>query len=73
MSSYEDKSKQSFFDAAHRIPDHSGKCKNLHGHTYKLIVTMEGEVKDGMVIDFEDMKNIVDPVIEKYDHSYLND
>ena len=62
-----------YFDAAHRIPDHSGKCKNLHGHTYKLIVIMEGEVKDGMVIDFEDMKNIVDPIIEKYDHSYLND
>ena len=47
-----------YFDAAHRIPDHSGECKNLHGHTYKLIVTMEGEVKDGMVIDFEDMKNL---------------
>jgi 6-pyruvoyltetrahydropterin/6-carboxytetrahydropterin synthase len=66
-------SKVFYFDAAHRIANHKGKCKNLHGHTYKLIVTVEGEIESGMVIDFEDLKKIVDPVIKKYDHSYLND
>lgn len=66
-------SKVFYFDAAHRIPNHRGKCKNLHGHTYRLIVTIEGDVESGMVIDFEDLKKIVDPVIEKYDHAYLND
>ncbi|MCK4310948.1 MAG: 6-carboxytetrahydropterin synthase QueD [Methanomicrobia archaeon] len=66
-------SKVFYFDAAHRIVTHKGKCKNLHGHTYKLVVTIEGAVESGMVIDFEDLKKIVDPVIEKYDHAYLND
>ena len=44
-------SKVFYFDAAHRIANHKGKCKNLHGHTYKLIVTIEGEIESGMVID----------------------
>ncbi len=66
-------SKVFYFDAAHKIPNHRGKCKNLHGHTYRLIVTVEGNVESGMIIDFEDLKKIVDPVIEKYDHAYLND
>ena len=62
-----------YFDAAHTIVDHPGKCKNLHGHTYKLIVTVEGPVKEGMVMDFGEIKKIVDPIVERYDHAYLND
>ena len=62
-----------YFDAAHKLVSHKGKCKHLHGHTYKLVVTVEGEVESGMVIDFEDLKKIVVPVVEQYDHAYLND
>lgn len=63
------------FDAAHHLPFHKGKCKNLHGHTYKLEVTVGGELdENGLVIDFGDLKKIVsENIIEKYDHKNLND
>lgn len=52
-----------------------GKCENLHGHNYKLIVTIEGEVhKDGMVMDFADIKKIVnEKALNDLDHSHLNE
>jgi len=64
------------FDSAHKLINYDGKCKNLHGHTYTLFVTVEGAVdkKSGMVIDFEIIKNIVNKnVIEIFDHAYIND
>ena len=63
------------FDAAHKIENHKGKCRNLHGHTYKLVVSIDGQVgDDGMVMDFTDVKSIVkEKVISILDHSYLND
>jgi 6-pyruvoyltetrahydropterin/6-carboxytetrahydropterin synthase len=63
------------FSAAHYLPDHP-KCGNIHGHNYKLEVRIRGEVnpETGMVIDFADLKNIVnESVMEKLDHKYLND
>ncbi len=64
-----------YFDAAHYIPNYKGKCEQLHGHTYKLEVVVEGAVrKDGMVIDFVKMKDIVEEtIIEKLDHQSLNE
>jgi len=64
------------FDAAHKLPNYNGKCANLHGHTWKLIVTLEGEIQDssGMIIDFKEIKQKVsEKVLDKLDHSYLND
>lgn len=64
------------FDAAHRLTNYSGKCKNLHGHTYFLEVTITGEInqKTGMVVDFQIIKNAVeDMVLQKLDHHYIND
>lgn len=70
------------FDAAHFLPGHSGKCADLHGHTYRLEVTVArkdgGLVTNGssagMVIDFGDLKAIVQrEIIEKVDHKMLND
>ncbi|MFC1655463.1 6-carboxytetrahydropterin synthase QueD [Patescibacteria group bacterium] len=63
------------FDAAHFLTNYHGKCEKLHGHTYKLQVTVEGDVKeDGMVMDFVELKKIVNErVISKLDHSSLND
>jgi 6-pyruvoyltetrahydropterin/6-carboxytetrahydropterin synthase len=67
------------FCAAHFLPNHGGKCKNLHGHTYKVIVEVEGEESldnqspgYGMVIDIKVFKRLVDEVIEELDHSHLN-
>lgn len=63
-----------YFDAAHSLPDYQGKCEQLHGHTYKLEVVVEGKVKeDGMVIDFTDLKKVVnEKILEKLDHGNLN-
>jgi 6-pyruvoyltetrahydropterin/6-carboxytetrahydropterin synthase len=63
------------FEAAHQLPWHPGKCKNLHGHGYRLEVTVEGPVgDDGMVLDFADVEAVVSrEVIARYDHTYLND
>ena len=64
---------------AHALHGYDGLCKNIHGHSYKLWVTIRGEVlkqkshkKDGMVMDFDILKTIVKPaIIEKYDHSLV--
>ena len=48
------------FDAAHYLPAYNGKCEHLHGHTYKLVVKVEGTPDhEGMVIDFIKLKNLV--------------
>jgi len=62
------------FDAAHRLDWHEGKCNNLHGHTYKLIVSISGTPgENGIVMDFGDLKKIVEKlIIETHDHKYLN-
>jgi len=60
------------WEMGHRLPFHKGKCKNLHGHSYKMIVEVEGDLdENGMVLDFYDLKQIVAPAIEKLDHAYL--
>lgn len=64
------------YDAAHRLPllPDTHKCSRLHGHTYRLLVTVDGPVgDDGFVIDFADVKTAVEPLIEQFDHHYLND
>lgn len=63
------------FAASHFLTKYHGKCENLHGHNYKLIVTIEDEVQeDGMVMDFKIVKEKVNEnVINKIDHTHLND
>lgn len=64
------------FEAAHVLPDHPGKCRNLHGHSYVLHVTVDRPVAPGtgMAIDFGDLKRIVrEHVVDVLDHRYVND
>ena len=63
------------FEAAHQLPWHQGKCKNLHGHTYRLEVSVEGPVgQQGIVYDFADLDKVVRrEIIDRLDHRYLND
>ena len=63
------------FDAAHKLEGYEGKCSNLHGHTYKLQVTVSGKVKEnGMIIDFLELDRIVkEQALNYLDHSYLNE
>jgi len=68
-------SKEFTFDSAHHLHCYEGKCRSLHGHTYRLKVVMAGKVDDrGFVIDFADIKKIVKSrVIDRLDHRYLNE
>nr|WP_304217384.1 6-carboxytetrahydropterin synthase QueD [Fredinandcohnia onubensis] len=68
-------SKEFTFDAAHHLHCYEGKCKNLHGHTYKVVFGISGFVDEiGLVIDFGDIKEIWKQEIETYlDHRYLNE
>ena len=67
------------FEMAHALHGYDGLCKNIHGHSYKLWVTIRGMVlnerthkKDGMVMDFDVLKSFVKPIIvDKYDHSLV--
>lgn len=67
--------KEFTFDAAHHLHCYDGKCKSLHGHTYKVVVGISGYLNDiGMVVDFRDIKMIWKHCIEPYlDHRYLNE
>ncbi|HDR7456556.1 TPA: 6-carboxytetrahydropterin synthase QueD [Bacillus paranthracis] len=68
-------SKEFTFDAAHHLQCYEGKCKNLHGHTYKVVFGISGYVNEiGLAIDFGDIKEIWKNEIEIYlDHRYLNE
>ncbi|MDQ6597528.1 6-carboxytetrahydropterin synthase QueD [Bacillus salipaludis] len=68
-------SKEFTFDAAHHLHNYEGKCKNLHGHTYKVIFGLSGFVDErGLMIDFGDIKEIWKNEIEIFlDHRYLNE
>ena len=69
--------KQFSFETGHALYGYDGKCKNVHGHSYKLSVTVVGKpicdssnVKFGMVIDFSDLKKIVkDEIVDVFDHA----
>lgn len=64
------------FGSAHKLPNYKGKCKNLHGHTYFLEVTIRGIINErtGMVMDLGDIEKTVNElVIKKLDHCYIND
>ena len=63
------------FDAAHNLVEYHGKCENLHGHTYALVVEIEGTPDgEGMIVDFIEVKRVVnDEIISKFDHAYLNE
>lgn len=64
------------FSSAHRLPYYDGPCNRLHGHNYKLRVTLAGKPspKDGMIRDFDEVKRRVwESVLVKCDHVNLND
>ena len=61
-----------YMDCAHFLPDHK-KCGRPHGHTYKIEMIIEGEMQNGMIMDFGDMKDKINAVLAEYDHQSLND
>ena len=63
------------FEASHQLPWHPGKCQRLHGHSYRLQVTIEGALdQNGVVLDFDELRHVVQrEVLDRYDHRHLND
>ena len=62
------------FDAAHILTNHQGLCKNLHGHTYRVDVSVAQEDGAGgdMVIDFKDLKRVAtETICDRFDHSFI--
>lgn len=71
-------SKEFRFEASHQLPNHDGKCRRLHGHSFRLVVTCaaeinghRGEPKEGMVVDYSVIKDTVQPIIDALDHYHL--
>lgn len=69
--------KKFVFDSAHSLPNvpPEHKCKRIHGHTYRLTLYFDGQLDPhlGWILDFNDIKHAVNPVIEELDHQYLNE
>lgn len=63
------------FEAAHHLPWHTGKCRGLHGHSYRLDVTVSGPLDaNGVVVDFDDLRATVErTVVGVWDHRDLNE
>ena len=63
------------FDSAHYLPEYHGKCEALHGHTYKMVVKLEGKRdSEGMIMDFLELKKIVKAeVVDVLDHACINE
>lgn len=71
--------KQFTFEMAHALPAYEGKCRNIHGHSYRLLATVEGQPlqqqgapTDGMVLDFHQLKEIVNQhIVSRFDHALV--
>ncbi len=63
------------FDAAHYLREYNGKCENLHGHRYKVVANLKTDTLDniGLAYDFTVLKSNIDQILEKFDHTCLND
>ena len=60
------------WEMGHHLPEHFGLCKNIHGHSYKMIIEFEGDLDEqGMIIDFYDAEKIVIPIINELDHAFM--
>lgn len=62
------------WEMGHRLIDHQGGCRNLHGHSYRMRIEIEGEPADnGMILDFDEMTAAVRPLLQEWDHAFLCD
>jgi 6-pyruvoyltetrahydropterin/6-carboxytetrahydropterin synthase len=63
------------FAAGHALRGYQGKCENVHGHNYRVQVVVRGERLNsiGLLVDFVDVKRVLDNAIERLDHQFIND
>lgn len=64
--------KEFTWEMGHRLSFHKGKCKNLHGHSYKCMIELTGDPDaNGMVMDYFDMRTIIEPILDNFDHAFM--
>jgi 6-pyruvoyltetrahydropterin/6-carboxytetrahydropterin synthase len=63
------------FSSGHALRGYKGKCENLHGHNYRVQITLEGPQLDniGLLVDFTHLKEVMRGVIKRLDHQFIND
>ena len=63
------------FAAGHALRNYKGKCENVHGHNYRVLVTIRGEQLDsiGLLVDFVEVKKLMGRVVDRLDHQFIND
>jgi 6-pyruvoyltetrahydropterin/6-carboxytetrahydropterin synthase len=63
------------FAAGHSLRNYRGKCENVHGHNYRVQVTVQGEqlAANGLLVDFADVKKLMNKVVNYLDHQFIND
>lgn len=60
------------WEMGHRLTFHKGKCKNVHGHSYKMMIEFTGSSDDdGMVFDYYDVKDKIQPIVDELDHAFM--
>jgi len=63
------------FSSGHALRGYKGKCENVHGHNYRVQVTLEGPQLDniGLLVDFTQLKQVLRDIIKRLDHQFIND
>ncbi len=63
------------FSGAHQLRNSGGKCESLHGHNWKIEITLKGEKlnETGLLMDFREIKDMTNEVLQELDHSFLNE
>jgi len=63
------------FSSGHALRGYKGKCENVHGHNYRVQVTIEGQQLDsiGLLVDFVEVKKVMNRIIDRLDHQFIND
>lgn len=66
---------EDYISAAHQLKGYKGKCENIHGHNWKVEVSVYGKKLNdiGILIDFHDLKDMLKAVLQEFDHKNLND
>ena len=64
-------STESSFDAAHFLTNYQGKCANIHGHRWRVVLNISGELNNGMVVDFNVIKKELKELCDYFDHTFI--
>jgi len=62
---------ESSFDAAHFLTNYNGKCANIHGHRWRVVLSITGDTSNGMVVDFNIIKKDLKELCDYFDHSFI--